>query len=219
MLKLIKKPSPYKSPIKLFPLTLICIIVLLIIFSINSNSKAKVAQTYAKTLEDTYKLKNKELNSKVFDVDNKLAQLNDKYYEENLSKLFSKEKLAAMAKDAWSYSLKVNDEEFKGDNISTASRSITVVLSQTKDSTKPLPSKILTLGSITAQDKSDTFFEHMIIQTTAPYEKAVKTNGNTTNAIYTFKNIAPGSIITLNLSDPLKERLKLKDNLLEVISK
>jgi len=219
MVKIRKKNSLSKSQYKHLTLVLVIVIVILSIIAMASFSKAKVAEAYSNSAEKSYKEKNKELISKLYDVDNKLSQLNDKYYEEKLSKLFSKEKLAAMAKDAWSYSLKVNSEEFKEDNITTTARDITIVLTEAKDFTKPLPSNILPYGSITGGDKGDNYFEHMIIQTTAQYEKTTETDKNITYTTYKFKNLSPGTIITLNLSEPLKDRLKLKDSLLEVISK
>ena len=219
MVKVRKRSSLSKSQYKHLSLVLVIVIVILSIIAMASFSKAKVAEAYSNSAEKSYKEKNKELNSKLYDVDNKLSQLNDKYYEEKLSKLFSKEKLAAMAKDAWNYSLKVNGEEFSGDNISTTARDITIVLAEAKDLSKPLPLNILTYGSITSGDKGDNYFDHMIIQTTAQFEKTTEVNKNITYTTYKFKNLSPGTIITLNLSEPLKERLKLKDSLLEVISK
>lgn len=220
MIKVFRRvPTEDKTTPSTITSILIVVVGILLLVTMTSIYKARIADKYASSMEDTYKSKSIELNSKLNDVNNNLAQLNDKYYEEKLMKIFSREQLMTMAKDAWIYSLKVNDHEFKEDNISTTERNINIVLTESKNPLKPFPENILKFGAVNETDKSDSFIDHMIIKTTANYEKSIKSDRNSTTIIYSFKNVQAGTIISLDLSQPLKERLKLNDNLLEVISK
>jgi hypothetical protein len=73
------------------------------------------------------------------------------------------------------------------------------------------------MGSLVSGDNKDNFFEHMIIKSDIPYEKKIQTYNNYTNVFYSFKNLSVGTVITLVLSEPLKERLNLYFDRLEII--
>ncbi|MDP4090353.1 MAG: hypothetical protein Q8930_13930, partial [Bacillota bacterium] len=206
----------YRFRYRIIISALTTVTVALAIFLMYNYDSLKNLQANAQLKQESIDSKDKEVNTKLLAVSTNIQELNDKYYEEKLLQLFSKDKLASMAKDAWTYSLKVNDADFQSDNITTKERNITIVLTQILDPNKPFPKEILSLGSVTGSDSSDNFYDHMIIKTTVPYEKNFKAEGNTTTATYTFKNIPAGTIIALNLSEPLKERLKLDYDQLEV---
>lgn len=214
-------PNPFQLRTRLHITIAVSLAIILGLAMLNLHSLfvAKNAKSYASSIEDAYDSKNRNLDTQLNSLNSNLAQLEDKYYEDKLTQIMSKEKLAVLAKDAWNYTLTVNGDTFKEDNISTSARNISIVLTETKDSKKPLPSSIIDMGSITGTDKSDKFSDHLMLQTTAPYEKKVTTDGGVSKAVFTLNNVPAGTIITLNLSEPLKERLKINDNMLEVISK
>jgi len=69
----------------------------------------RAADKRAIDVSNSYMEKNKELSSKIEAVDKKINELNEKYYEDKLTKLLSKEEIIALQKAQWKYTLKAND--------------------------------------------------------------------------------------------------------------
>lgn len=177
----------------------------------------RAADKRANDVSNSYMEKNKELSSKIEAVDKKINELNEKYYEDKLTKLLSKEEIMALQKAQWKYTLKANDIPFDNSHIYVRSRDIILTLTESQKEEKLLPISMHNLGSLVSGDKKDNFFEHMIIKSDIPYEKKIQTYNNYTNVFYSFKNLSVGTVITLVLSEPLKERLNLYFDRLEII--
>lgn len=177
----------------------------------------RAADKRAIDVSNSYMEKNKELSSKIEAVDKKINELNEKYYENKLTKLLSKEEIIALQKAQWKYTLKANDIPFDNSHIYVRSRDIILTLTESQKEEKLLPISMHNLGSLVSGDNKDNFFEHMIIKSDIPYEKKIQTYNNYTNVFYSFKNLSVGTVITLVLSEPLKERLNLYFDRLEII--
>jgi len=177
----------------------------------------RAADKRAIQVSDSYRDKNKELSSKIEAVDKKINELNEKYYEDKLAKLLSKEEIIALQKSQWKYLLKANETPFDNNHVYIRSRDIILTLTESQKEDKLLPISMHNLGSLVSGDNKDNFFEHMIIKSDIPYEKKIQTYNNYTNVFYSFKNLSVGTVITLVLSEPLKERLNLHFDRLEII--
>ena len=65
----------------------------------------------------------------------------------------------------------------------------------------------------------DKFYEHIKIESSTSYTKTINVEKSSTYAVFTFKNIPSATIITLTISEPLREKLKLMYNKLEIVVK
>jgi hypothetical protein len=177
----------------------------------------KAADKKASEISYSYMDKNKELASKIDSVDKKINELNEKYYNDKLSKLLSKEQIISLQKAQWKYVLKANETTFKEDHVYIRSRDVVLTLTESQKEDKLLPISMHKKGSLVSGDKKDNFYEHMIVKSDIPFEKKIQTYNNYTNVFYSFKNLSVGTVITLVLSEPLKERLNLYYDRLEII--
>lgn len=199
----------------IFILSSLLIIVLVAAVKIYFDYREADKNSYE--MSKTYSEKNKELSGKIESIDKKLYNLNEKYYEDKLSKLLSKEEIISMQKAQWKYILKANDTPFEEDHAYIHSRDIVLTLTESQKEDKLLPISMHKIGSLVSGDNKDNFYEHMIVKTNIPYEKKIQTYNNYTNVFYSFKNLSAGTVITLALSEPLKERLNLHYDKLEII--
>lgn len=195
---------------------------LLTVISILYMKKAydyKEIKTFDKSVEETYNEKYKELDKKLEMTDIELFQQQDKYYEEKLTKLLDKDKLISIAKENFKYSLYINSIPLKDDQININSKDITLIFEEKQIGDKILPSKVLQWGTLTGGDMSDKFYEHLSIKTNVPYEREIKLEEDekSTAVYYTFKNIPYGTIITIKLSEVLRERLNRANNIIEIM--
>jgi hypothetical protein len=177
----------------------------------------KQAEGEAVTVQKTYEGRSRELSEKIDSVDNRILQLQDKYYEEKLTKLLGKEQLISLQKSQWRYVLKVNETPFSDDFIYVTSGEFTLTFTESQLEDKLLPKNMHNKGALINGDDLDKFYDHMTIDTIVPYERKIQKYNNYTNVFYAFKNVPRGTIITLRLSEPLKERLNLGYDKLEII--
>lgn len=193
------------------------IILLLSALNIISYYQIKQKEAWAEDVRKTHVESNQILEDKIQAIDNRLFELQDKYYEDKITKLLGNEKLMSYAKEQWQYSLTANNLAFEEDHIYLSTKNVTLVLSERQPTEKLLPLNVHKSGALASGDNSDKFYDHLIIESQIPYETKVETGDNYTNVSYTFSNVTRGTIITLRLSEPLKERLFLSHNTLEII--
>jgi hypothetical protein len=198
---------------------IIPIILFLIIVCVTGWGRSYSSESKAGILSNELTMKNKEVKKQTDEISSNLEKLQDKYYEEKLKKLLNKEQLTSIAKEQWSYSLTVNDDSFKNGTVTASSRNVVIVLKENQNPERILPINILNTGSLTSTDSKDKFYEHIKIDSSISYTKSIKVEKNSTNAIFSFKNIPNATIITLTVSEPLREKLKLEYNKLEIVVK
>jgi hypothetical protein len=213
-----------KKNFKVITLIILIFTFLLGVLCIKGYGDLSNTKAWAKGIQQSYQNKSSVLEAKINEIDSKnqamdtkLIQLEDKYYEDKLIKLLGKDKLISLAKEKWKYSLWANDAAFNDDHIYLSTKSVTIVFTENQFKEDVLPKSIHYLGSLTNGDKADKFYDHLIIETQIPYERKMRSNANVSIVSYTFKDVPRGSIITLRLSEPLRERLKLEYSILEVI--
>ncbi|HEY9060634.1 MAG TPA: hypothetical protein VIO64_09055 [Pseudobacteroides sp.] len=177
----------------------------------------RAADKRASQITSSYAEKNKELSSKIDSVNKEIYELNEKYYDEKLSKLLGVEQIISMQKSQWKYVLKANETPFTEDHVYVRSKDLVLTLTESQKEDKLLPISMHKKGSLVSGDNKDNFYEHMIIKTDIPFEKKIQTYNNYTNVFYSFENLSVGTVITLVLSEPLKERLNLHFDKLEII--
>jgi hypothetical protein len=223
MLGIYRKPSYdiYESPLKYklirnVKISIVLILVTgLILLNLNTYYKLKLAKESFETIENLYYKQSSSLNQ----LQVSLSGLQEKYYEENLNKLLSKEELSKLAKLNWKYSLMVNDINVTENTITVEDKDIFITLTELKDSSKPLPKSISAYGSLSNAENGTKFHSYFKVESSSTYELYIDTEGETTYAYYDFYGVPSGSTITLKIAQPLIERLGLSSDTIQITVK
>jgi hypothetical protein len=178
---------------------------------------AKSKEKAAEQVRNSFYEKGQTLDSEKSSFDQQKLEEMDQYYEEKIKKLMSEDELKKVARDQWQYSLTVNDNKFKEDYLYVTQKDFELILTEEQKNEASLPQEVLNSGSLVYGDKSDKFYDHLMIESIVQYEEKIDSAGGITKVRYVFRDVKPGTIITLRLSEPLKERLKLPYPSLEII--
>ena len=150
---------------------------------------------------------------------NNMSKVNDEYITKNLKIIFSGNDLFVFANRFWKYELLVNNVSVKSSKmVATESNGIVkVTLKETKEKTE-LPLSIISHGSVTGGDASDSAYKHITIRGKSILP--VKTiNGQTETDSFEIKNAKKGDIYKVVLSDQLIAKLGISFNIIEVTVK
>jgi predicted nucleic acid-binding Zn-ribbon protein len=101
-------------------LVILAVIIILLFINLNPYHKLNIVKNSVTSMERVYYKLSASLNEPTSNI----AIEKDKYYEENLSTLLSKEELSAFSKLNWKYSLTVNDINIFENSISTEEKDI-----------------------------------------------------------------------------------------------
>ncbi|WP_182201274.1 hypothetical protein [Paraliobacillus salinarum] len=126
------------------------------------------------------------------------------YLEEN--------ELLELAKSEWHYNIEINDDLVPANGkVEINKNDFKIIYSEKQASHQILPSEIYMQGAINGD-----YFEHLVIKGVEP-EHIRRTDGTIVTAfIYEFKNVPSDTTIELEVSDELKDRLRLATNLINI---
>lgn len=170
-----------------------------------------------------YNDKKKELTIKSNEREKEFEKTFDKYYSDKLKKIIDEEALVFLAQQQWNYILTINGKTFNNRTIYTEDKNIKIVLAEFSNKEKILPEDILIKGTLTGGDPNDNIDSYLDIMSLVDYNKYEEKEKDAKRICYEFKNIPKGTIITIKISEILKNRLKFKekmnidDNILEII--
>ncbi len=164
-----------------------------------------------------YAQKQEELKHKLTATDKDLEKIFDNYYLEKLQKFMDVNDLMFLSQRQWNYAFTMNGIGVGERTIYTKERNLKFVLAEFKNAEKILPLDILTKGSVTGGDPNDSLEAQVNIKSLAKYNKYEENSEQGTRICYEFKDLKPGTIITLKLSEALKYRLNLQESLIEII--
>jgi len=80
-----------------------------------------------------------------------------------------------------------------------------------------LPKSIHQSGALKGKDENDRFSEHIKIESELIYDISLPSETSRNKITYSFNEVPQGSVIILNISEDLKERLKLPAESLKII--
>lgn len=167
---------------------------------------------------ESNKLYKNELKTNENIYNNGLTISNDEYYENFLKSILTESQLRTLAKSCWSYDFFANDKKIVSSKITVSKGNIVFKLVQ-KEQEQRLPNNIHILGSLTAGDKADRFYEHPMFSPGNYITTPPLANVNPAEATYEFKDAKSGDVITISLTPPLRERLGLTDSEITVTVK
>ena len=170
-----------------------------------------------KSIIKNYTEKQAELNTKLTATDADLEKIFDKYYSERLQKFMDQDDLMFLSQRQWNYAFTMNGVGIGESTIYTEEKNLKFVLAEFQNIEKILPQDILKKSSVTGGDPNDSLEAQVNISSLAKYNKYDENQEQGTRICYEFKDLQPGTIITLKLSEALKYRLNLKENVIEII--
>lgn len=170
-----------------------------------------------KSIVKNYTEKQEELNAKLTATDADLEKIFDKYYSEKLQKFMDQDDLMFLSQRQWNYALTMNGIGIGERTIYTEEKNLKFILAEVQNVEKILPQDILKKGNVTGGDANDSLEAQVKVSSLAKYNKYNESEEQGTRICYEFKNLEPGTIITLKLSEALKYRLNLQENVIEII--
>ena len=168
----------------------------------NSNSKAlEIAQ----------------LQEQIASNENEISQLkeeneNYKKYADSSIKFLDENEIKELAKNCWSYEVSIDDTTINSNDVyKTEKSNFEITFSEKMN---PIPSTeqdLFDSGAI-----SGNFYDHLTFEDIQP-TKTYITDGPVVQGMhYEFKNVPKGSVIKIQVTDELKERLNLEENVVNI---
>lgn len=138
------------------------------------------------------------------------------YYAKQLQDLLTPEELVYVTQRQWEYVLSANGYPFTGATIALEnSHNVRIMVAEVLKDSKSLPVELLKLGSIGQSDAADALTDHVDVYTTVPYEITMEESEGSIKYYYDFKDVPKGTVIGLQVSEILKERLACKEQISE----
>ncbi len=144
------------------------------------------------------------------------------YYAKQMQSVLTPEELFFVAQRQWECVLSANGKSFTGPTMAIENtNNVRIMVAEVIKNPDSLPIELLKQGSIGQSDEADTLLDHIQIYTTIPYEITTEEAEGSIKYYYEFKDVPKGTVIGLEVSEVLKERLAcketLKENRLQVI--
>ena len=193
-----------------YGLTFLCLLITIVIVI----KLVVQIDTLLDTTKELNQLKqiNAELVSEIESNTKKIAEGNhdgkEKYAEKKFLALLGENDFNKLISGYWSYSLLINENEVKGNNITVNSGDVKVSIVQ-KELSKVLPSLLHNKGMITGGDVSDNYYDHVMIDTNTDSNFSETKDNTVQTGTYYVKNVKAGSKFTITITEPLASRLHL----------
>ena len=196
----------------IFIITLICANI---IFAGGLYRQIRISKAYVIDLDK----KDAEIDQLTKSNDDILREKLETFYLKNIKKLLSEQELVFLAQKQWEYILSINGNSLKQNRIYIEEDSARITLAEIVYEKDILPKEVLSMGTITGNDKNDPLGDHFQVITNTLYSVKVDESDNGRRIVYEFKDIPRGTIINIKLSPMLAERLSFQENWLELIRK
>jgi hypothetical protein len=164
-----------------------------------------ITNEYSKTIED-YK---NEINRITELQEKQIEEKCIEYYEQHLTKVLDEYDLNFLAQKQWNYALSLNGKVVDKSIIYINEDYVHLILAEVMEDKEVLPQAILKKGTISGADPYDMLQDHLSISTNIEYSMRVEEEDCNRRVIYDFRKIPKGTIIYLNLSFLLSERLQI----------
>lgn len=141
-------------------------------------------------------------------------------YEQYLRGIFTEDELCQIGKKAWDIVISVNGQQFKSNTIYTQSNNLNILIGQVRNHMN-IADSIAQMGSLEGEEHK--LIDYVHVYTENPYTVEVKEDAEGYKYYLKFDDIQDNTIISIELSQQLKERLqyadKITDNLLSIVKR
>lgn len=202
---------------------LFLIILISIMFNLILLGELIKNNTEHEAVINDYHSKKNALNIQLDTGEKALEEELDQYYADKLKQIIDEEALEFLAQKQWHYMLTVNGKNVNGPITYLDDKNIKIVLAEFTDKERLLPRDILVKGTLTGGDPNDRIDAYLDVLSLADYNIYEEKEEDQKRVCYEFKNISKGTIITIKISEILKQRLQfnenvsIDDNILEII--
>lgn len=203
----------------------IMLLIALISFTINIILVCAIAKnkTEYKAALKYFSEKDENLKSSADLKESDFEKSFDTLYSQKLKKLLDNTEIISLAQKEWNYVITVNGKNVTAKTLYLDNNNVKLILAEIKSKDDILPEDLLKKGMVTGGDSNDSLDSHMKVVSLAKYIKSSEQKDRNSRIIYEFKDMPHGTIVSLKLSDMLKYRLnlgnELKDNKIELIYK
>lgn len=190
--------------------------IILVCAFVKNKTEYKTALKYFSKEDENLK---SSADSKESDFEKKF----DALYSQKLKKLLDNTEIISLAQKEWNYVITINGKNVTAKTLYLDNNNVKLILAEIKSKDDILPEDLLKKGMVTGGDANDSLDSHMKVISLAKYTKSSEQKDGNSRVIYEFKDMPHGTMISLKLSDMLKYRLnlgnELKDNKIELIYK
>ncbi len=179
----------------------------------NNDSKIQELQNQIKSYEKSVSQLQEKISTYELDIRILKEEKDDyKKFIDSSRKYLSKNELLELAKGEWIYRISVNDKAIESSGVlEIDKKDFKITYSEKRSTFSGLPEEIDEKGSI-----SGNFYDHLEILNIKP-DNVVISDGTVVQGMhYEFKDVPKGTIIKLEISDELKERLGLQTNIISI---
>lgn len=160
-----------------------------------------------------------QLNTKITELEGEINELNKQIeykddFVEIMTEYISDGDLLTLAKMEWTYNIQVDEEDINVDGIVELDMpTFSLKVEEVQNQYKALPTQIRNLGKISGS----LFSNHIQFLDAKPSETSGIDEANISSATYVFKDLSPGTEVSLEISRELQDRLGLETNILKII--
>lgn len=219
--------SPKKKRIVLMPAVVMIFLLLgtavwsATMFSNNNNTQNAVTTEVQQENAEYQMQESTDETSKIAELEFEVSRFEEEreYYHSVISRMMSKlnnEEMLELAKSHFSYDIKVNQQQLPNDGrieVDPGEVDVLLTFSMTPHY-NVLSEEWYEKGMI-----SGDYFSHITHVEPNNWEEIYADGSNVTARGYKFKNLKSGSIISMSISEELKERLSLNTTNIEIVVK
>lgn len=160
-----------------------------------------------------------QLNTKITELEAEIDELNKQIeykddFVEIMTEYISDGDLLTLARMEWTYNIQVDEEDINVDGIVELDMpTFSLKVEEVQNQYKALPTQIRNLGKISGS----LFSNHIQFLDAKPSETSGIDEANISSATYVFKDLSPGTEVSLEISRELQDRLGLETNILKII--
>lgn len=160
-----------------------------------------------------------QLNTKITELEGEIDELNKQIeykddFVEIMTEYISDGDLLTLARMEWTYNIQVDEEDINVDGIVELDMpTFSLKVEEVQNQYKALPTQIRNLGKISGS----LFSNHIQFLDAKPSETSGIDEANISSATYVFKDLSPGTEVSLEISRELQDRLGLETNILKII--
>lgn len=160
-----------------------------------------------------------QLNTKITELEGEINELNKQIeykddFVEIMTEYISDGDLLTLARMEWTYNIQVDEEDINVDGIVELDMpTFSLKVEEVQNQYKALPTQIRNLGKISGS----LFSNHIQFLDAKPSETSGIDEANISSATYVFKDLSPGTEVSLEISRELQDRLGLETNILKII--
>ncbi|MDD3569914.1 MAG: hypothetical protein PHY44_02290 [Lachnospiraceae bacterium] len=158
-----------------------------------------------------------QLQEQITSDENEISQLkeeneNYKKYVGSSIKFLDENEIKELAKSCWSYEISIDDTTINSNDVYKTDKSnFEITFSEKMNPIPSMEQELFDSGAI-----SGNFYDHLTFKVIQPTKTYIADGTVVQGMHYEFENVPKGSVIKIQVTDELKERLNLEENVVSI---